>query len=693
MASQAIGSLFVSLGIDTAAFSAGIKQAQGRIEAFATGLSKRFGALGNVPGLDRVQASLAAVGVGAGAALGAGAAAAAFGLGALSINAMNAAAEIKNLSTLANTSPEEFQKLAFAAQSVGIAQDKMADILKDVNDKVGEFVTTGGGELKDFFEQVAPKVGVTAEQFRGLSGPQALGLYVDTLDRAGVNQQQFTYFMEAIADEATALVPLLRNGGKAAQEYGARLEALGGVMDNATVARLAGMKTALTEVGVVIGGLGTQIGAAFAPVVQALAQAFTAMLSKGAPLRVMFDGLAAALGKAAEVFAALINITTAFWGAVNDLAASVVTLVNELTGIGSIVSWLWDHTIGGAMDVVIWFSQLIEVSGGFGGALAALGRVAGELFSRIGAGASFVKNSVSAMASHMEVFFLDALNRMVGGWVEVTWAIADGMNSLFGTSLSGADATITQELARSKLAALDAAEGYEAAASAAAGVFTAPLSSLAEINAQIAASSEAAADGMNNLGAGIAAAGNAADGGKGLKKLKEKMTELQKATEEWRDTMKSAFTDFITKGGSFKDVLSQIIGKLAEMLANSAFDGLFSAIGGNNIIGGILGAFGIGANANGTNNWRGGLSRVNERGGEIMNLPRGTQVIPHDISKRMAKDAAGAGGSAAISISLSEGLEASILERTGAQTVQIMRASDRRLPDRMAQINKSPRTR
>ena len=46
----------------------------------------------------------------------------------------------------------------------------------------------------------------------------------------------------------------------------------------------------------------------------------------------------------------------------------------------------------------------------------------------------------------------------------------------------------------------------------------------------------------------------------------------------------------------------------------------------------------IGENASGTNNWRGGLTRVNEEGGEIMNLPRGTQIIPHDISVAMAKN-------------------------------------------------------
>ncbi len=41
--------------------------------------------------------------------------------------------------------------------------------------------------------------------------------------------------------------------------------------------------------------------------------------------------------------------------------------------------------------------------------------------------------------------------------------------------------------------------------------------------------------------------------------------------------------------------------------------------------------------ARGTNNWKGGPAHVNEKGGEIIDLPRGTRVIPHDVSKKMAK--------------------------------------------------------
>ena len=43
----------------------------------------------------------------------------------------------------------------------------------------------------------------------------------------------------------------------------------------------------------------------------------------------------------------------------------------------------------------------------------------------------------------------------------------------------------------------------------------------------------------------------------------------------------------------------------------------------------------ISGHATGTSYFSGGWTRVNERGGEIMRLPGGTQIIPHDLSRQM----------------------------------------------------------
>nr|DAY73486.1 MAG TPA: minor tail protein [Caudoviricetes sp.] len=47
-----------------------------------------------------------------------------------------------------------------------------------------------------------------------------------------------------------------------------------------------------------------------------------------------------------------------------------------------------------------------------------------------------------------------------------------------------------------------------------------------------------------------------------------------------------------------------------------------------------------GHNASGTNDWRGGLTYVHERGGELINLPQHAQIIPHDLSVEYMRELA-----------------------------------------------------
>ncbi|WP_157956809.1 phage tail tape measure C-terminal domain-containing protein [Salinicola aestuarinus] len=164
--------------------------------------------------------------------MGTATAAAGAGMLAFTSHAATSARELANQAQLANTSTQELQKWGYASTSVGIEQDKLADILKDVNDRVGDFIATGGGPMADFFDNIAPKVGVTADQFRKLSGPQALQLYFDSLQKANLNQQDMTFYLEAMASDTTALIPLLRDGGRAFAEIGQEAEDLGIVLSD-----------------------------------------------------------------------------------------------------------------------------------------------------------------------------------------------------------------------------------------------------------------------------------------------------------------------------------------------------------------------------------------------------------------------------------------------------------------------------
>lgn len=175
---------------------------------------------------------------GAVTAVAAASAAAAGALVTYTNNAAQNAREIRNQAQVANTSVQEFQRMAYGASSVGIEQDKLADILKDVNDRIGDFNATGGGPMADFFEKVAPKVGVTAEAFRNLSGPQALQLYYDSLEKANLSQADMTFYLEAMAGDTTNLIPLLRNGGERLGEMADEADNLGIVMSELEIAQL-----------------------------------------------------------------------------------------------------------------------------------------------------------------------------------------------------------------------------------------------------------------------------------------------------------------------------------------------------------------------------------------------------------------------------------------------------------------------
>lgn len=109
-----------------------------------------------------------------------------------------------------------------------------------------------------------------------------------------------------------------------------------------------------------------------------------------------------------------------------------------------------------------------------------------------------------------------------------------------------------------------------------------------------------------------------------------------KAGEVW-NSIKTAFggiRDSIT--GAFsaaKDKVSGFFSWLDQKIESVPILGSIYK-GGKNAVSWIANR--LDGNAMGTPYWRGGYTRVNERGGEIMNLPSGTQIIPHDVSVKAA---------------------------------------------------------
>ena len=156
-------------------------------------------------------------------------------------NVMETAKQIENMSRLSGVGIEQFQLYAFAANKFGVGQEKLSDILKDVNDKFGDYAATGGGPLADFFENIAPKIGITADAFKDLSSADKMGLYIKSLEDAGVNQSELTFYMEALASDATALAPLFTNNASAMNAMSVEAAKLGIVIDEDLIKRSSKM--------------------------------------------------------------------------------------------------------------------------------------------------------------------------------------------------------------------------------------------------------------------------------------------------------------------------------------------------------------------------------------------------------------------------------------------------------------------
>lgn len=90
------------------------------------------------------------------------------------------------------------------------------------------------------------------------------------------------------------------------------------------------------------------------------------------------------------------------------------------------------------------------------------------------------------------------------------------------------------------------------------------------------------------------------------------------------DGLANVFGSIITGSDNAMSAVESLVQALAKMAIMKGFEMLFGASFGGG------GGFKIPGFANGTNNAPGGLALVGERGPELVNLPRGSQVIPNN---------------------------------------------------------------
>jgi hypothetical protein len=187
---------------------------------------------------------------------------------------------------LSTTALQEWQA---ASKQVGIEGDKTADILKDVAEKIGDAYATGGGEAADVIE----RLNLNIEELVRLSPDQQILKIAEQLD--GMPKAEQIQVLEALASDASLLLPLLDNGAKKLRELAKAAQERGVIFSEEELQQLADADAAFERLKGRIKGLFNDITIRLAPVFEKFSTALDDALADKPELvdqlAARFDGL------------------------------------------------------------------------------------------------------------------------------------------------------------------------------------------------------------------------------------------------------------------------------------------------------------------------------------------------------------------------------------------------------------------
>ncbi|MFN8993177.1 MAG: hypothetical protein ACK5X3_05865 [Pseudomonadota bacterium] len=235
-----IGSLYVDLGIDTAAFSDGLKKAS----AGAAGFGAKFAAIGKTVAL-------------AGAAMAASAGAAFVTFGA---QALTAADDIGDAAARIGISAEAFQKLGAAASAAGGTPELMTAALDKLNVGLGAFVQTGGGPAAQAFKDMGLASKIASGEIQ--TADQAFYAAAKAMEGIESPAEKARISMQLFGRAAGAdMLEVLAAGEQGLKQYGEAAANSGRIMSTEMTDRLSGLKLqlentklALTQMAMVFAG-------------------------------------------------------------------------------------------------------------------------------------------------------------------------------------------------------------------------------------------------------------------------------------------------------------------------------------------------------------------------------------------------------------------------------------------------------
>ena len=149
-------------------------------------------------------------------------AAAAGAMVALVKNQADATRSTRNYADALGVSVEQMSRYEYAFSTVGIESEKTGDILKDVAEKIGDAYRNNAGEAKEALESL----GISIAAINQLAPDQQLLVIADALEEVGT-QGEKVQILEALANDASKLIPLLDDNARGLKELGEEADKTG----------------------------------------------------------------------------------------------------------------------------------------------------------------------------------------------------------------------------------------------------------------------------------------------------------------------------------------------------------------------------------------------------------------------------------------------------------------------------------
>ena len=154
----------------------------------------------------------------------------------------------------------KLQEFTIASQEVGFEAEKVNDVLKDVSEKIGEFVSSGGGEAKDIFK----RLNIGLEQFRDLDAIDILQKMQAAIERLDGTTAELTKgeriaVFEALANDASKFNVLLADGGRELKKFSKIAQESGAIISPEEHKRMEKLTLATRRLGLEWTGLKQQI--------------------------------------------------------------------------------------------------------------------------------------------------------------------------------------------------------------------------------------------------------------------------------------------------------------------------------------------------------------------------------------------------------------------------------------------------